>query len=151
MATARVIMEQAKRGDTVKVHYTGTLQDGTIFDSSREGEPIEFTIGTGEVIPGFEEAVVGMAPGESKRQLIPASEAYGQPRPDLKVEVDREMVPEELNLFVGQELEIEDQEGHVNNVVVSGLSDKTVTLDGNHPLAGKDLHFHIELVEILAA
>lgn len=144
-------MEQAKRGDTVKVHYTGTLEDGTIFDSSRNGEPIEFTIGGGEVIPGFEEAVVGMSPGESRRQVVPATEAYGPARPDMKVEVDREMIPDELELFVGQELEIEDQEGRVNNVVVSGLTEKTVTLDGNHPLAGKDLQFQIELVEILAA
>ncbi len=144
-------MEQAKRGDTVKVHYTGTLEDGTIFDSSTEGEPIEFTIGGGEVIPGFEEAVVGMSPGESKRQVIPANEAYGPERPDMKVEVDRGMIPDDLELFVGQELEIEDQEGRVNNVVVSGLSEKTVTLDGNHPLAGKDLQFQIELVEIVAA
>ncbi len=143
-------MEQAKRGDTVKVHYTGTLDDGTIFDSSRDGEPLEFTIGAGEIIPGFEEAVIGMAPGESKRQLVPVNEAYGPSRPDMTVQLDREMVPSELELFVGQELEIEDPEGRVNNVVVRDLTDKTVTLDGNHPLAGKDLQFHIELVEIVA-
>jgi peptidylprolyl isomerase len=143
-------MEQAKRGDTVKVHYTGSLEDGTIFDSSKEGEPLEFTIGAGEIIPGFEEAVIGMAPGESKRQLVPASEAYGPSRPDMTVRLDRGMVPGELELFVGQELEIEDPEGRVNNVVVSELTSETVTLDGNHPLAGKDLQFQIELVAIVA-
>ncbi len=143
-------MEQAKRGDTVKVHYTGSLEDGTIFDSSRDGEPLEFTIGAGEIIPGFEEAVIGMTPGESKRQLVPVNEAYGPPRPDMTVQLDREMVPNELELFVGQELEIEDPEGRVNNVVVRDLTEKTVTLDGNHPLAGKDLQFQIELVEIVA-
>lgn len=143
-------MEKAKHGDTVKVHYTGTLEDGTVFDSSAGGEPVEFTIGGGEVISGFEEAVIGMSPGESKKQLIPASEAYGPARPDMKVELSREMIPQDLDLFVGQELEIEDPEGRVNNVVVSDLTESSVTLDGNHPLAGKDLEFQIELVAIVA-
>jgi peptidylprolyl isomerase len=143
-------MEQAKRGDTVKVHYTGSLEDGTIFDSSKQGEPLEFTIGGGEIIPGFEEAVIGMSPGESKRKVVPASQAYGPSRPDMMVQLDREMIPDELELFVGQELEIEDPEGRTNNVVVRDLTEKTVTLDGNHPLAGKDLQFQIELLEIVA-
>ncbi|MGE5571298.1 MAG: FKBP-type peptidyl-prolyl cis-trans isomerase [Rhodospirillales bacterium] len=144
-------MEKAKRGDTVRVHYTGSLEDGTIFDSSRGGEPLEFTIGAGEIIPGFEEAVIGMTPGESRRKLVAARDAYGPARPDRTVQVDREMIPGELQLFVGQELEIEDQQGRVTSVVVRELTDKTVTLDGNHPLAGKDLQFQIELIEIVAA
>ncbi len=143
-------MQQAKRGDTVRVHYTGSLEDGTVFDSSREGEPLEFTIGGGEIIPGFEEAVIGMTPGESRRKVVPANKAYGPSRPDMMVQLDREMIPDELELFVGQELEIEDPQGRTNNVVVKDLTEKTVTLDGNHPLAGKDLQFQIELVEIVA-
>ncbi|HPQ14804.1 MAG TPA: peptidylprolyl isomerase, partial [Bryobacteraceae bacterium] len=143
--------EKAKRGDTVRVHYTGSLEDGTVFDTSRGGEPLEFTIGAGEIIPGFEEAVIGMTPGESKRKLVPAKDAYGLARPERTVQVDRDMIPGELQLFVGQELEIEDQHGRVTNVVVKELTDKTVTLDGNHPLAGKDLQFQIELVEIVSA
>lgn len=144
-------MVPAKRGDTVKVHYTGTLEDGAVFDSSREGDPLEFTIGGGQIIPGFEDAVIGMTPGESRKQLIPAADAYGSPRPDMRVELERATIPPELDLFPGQEFQLQDPEGRVTQVVVSALTDTTVTLDGNHPLAGKDLYFQIELLEILAA
>lgn len=144
-------MEPAKRGDRVKVHYTGSLEDGTVFDSSRRGEPLEFTIGGGEIIPGFEDAVIGMTPGESRKQLVPALDAYGLPHPDVTVEVQRSTVPPELDLFLGQELQIQNPEGRVSQVVVTALTDSTVTLDGNHPLAGKNLYFQIDLLEILGA
>ena len=144
-------MEPAKRGDRVKVHYTGSLEDGAVFDSSRRGDPLEFTIGGGEVIPGFEDAVIGMTPGESRKQLVPALDAYGLSRPDVSVEVQRTTIPPELDLILGQELQIQDPEGRVSQVVVTAFTDTTITLDGNHPLAGKDLCFQIDLIEILAA
>ena len=144
-------MQPAKRGDTVKVHYTGTLEDGAVFDSSRQGDPLEFTIGGGQLIPGFEDAVIGMTPGESRKQLVPALDAYGPSRPDVTVEVERSTIPPELDIFLGQELQIQNPEGRVSQVVVAALTDTTVTLDGNHPLAGKDLYFQIDLLEILAA
>lgn len=144
-------MQAAKNDDTVRVNYTGTLEDGTVFDSSASREPLEFTIGAGEVIPGFEQAVIGMTPGESKQQKIAAEQAYGPRRGEMTIEVDRGQIPPELELEVGQQLQIEGPQGEVGRVTVSGLSEQTVTLDGNHPLAGKDLVFDIELVEIRAA
>lgn len=141
-------MAQAKAGDHVKVHYTGRLQDGTIFDSSRDREPLEFTLGEGEVIPGFEQAVMGMEPGETKTVTITAEEAYGPRRDDLLIEVGRDQVAPGLDLFVGQQLQLRLQDGRIIPVTVAALTEETVTIDANHPLAGEDLTFEIELVAI---
>lgn len=142
-------MTQAKRGDTVRVHYTGKLEDGTVFDSSLERDPLEFTIGAGQVIPGFEEAVVGLSPGQSVTATVPAEEAYGPHREEMVIPVERDRLPEDLALEVGLQLQVRQADGSVLIVTVTDLSDETVVLDANHPLAGKDLTFDIQLVEIL--
>ena len=141
-------MAEAKSGDKVKIHYTGTLADGMVFDSSTGRSPLEFTLGKGEVIPGFESAVIGMNPGDSKSTNIPADEAYGQRRDDLIMEVERKQIPEDLNPEVGQSLQLQRADGHELTVMVTEVGDTMITLDANHPLAGKDLTFAIELVEI---
>ena len=141
-------MAQAKSGDTVKVHYTGKLEDGTTFDSSVDSNPLEFTIGGGQIIKGFEEGVVGMAEGDSKKVEIPFAEAYGPHREEMVVEVDKEQFPDHLTPEVGQELELRQEDGQSLIVVITNVTDENVTLDANHPLAGKDLTFDIELVEI---
>jgi FKBP-type peptidyl-prolyl cis-trans isomerase 2 len=141
-------MAEAKSGDTVKVHYTGQLQDGQVFDTTREDEPFEFTIGSGEVINGFEEAVVGMEPGQARKTTIPAKDAYGAHREDLVAEFGRGEFPDDLELEEGQALQIEEENGQRLVVRIVEVGDETVKLDGNHPLAGEDLTFHIELVDI---
>jgi FKBP-type peptidyl-prolyl cis-trans isomerase 2 len=140
---------QAKNGDTVQVNYTGKLADGTVFDSSIGREPLEFTMGAGQMIPGFEKAVFGMKVGEKKTVTIPASEAYGPHRDDLIVEVPRERLASGQTPEVGQQLRIERPDGGTSIFPIIGVSDNTVTIDANHPLAGKDLTFEIELVKIL--
>ncbi len=144
-------MTQAKEGDTVKVHYTGKLNDGTVFDSSDERSPIEFTIGEGQVIPGFEEAVVGMEPGESKTTTVPAEKAYGPHQNDMLFEVEREQFPQDVQPEAGQQLQIRQPDGRAFFVTVSNVSESSVTLDANHPLAGKELVFDIRLEEIVPA
>lgn len=141
-------MSQAKNGDTVKVHYTGALQDGTVFDSSESRGPLEFTLGRGQIIQGFEEAVLGMNPGESKTAQISADQAYGPHRPEMVLVVNRQQIPDDLDPQVGQELQIRREDGNAFAVKVTEISETDVTLDANHPLAGKDLTFTIELVEI---
>jgi peptidylprolyl isomerase len=141
-------MPQAKQGDTVKVHYTGKLDDGTVFDSSQEREPLEFTIGTGTIIPGFEQAVIGMSPGELKTEVIPNDRAYGPYREEMVLQVERQQLPTELDPAVGQQLQLQDPTGEVIPVIITDISSSTVTLDANHPLAGEDLTFDIELVAI---
>lgn len=141
-------MTQAKTGDKVKVNYTGKLVDGTEFDSSEGHDPLEFTIGQNEVISGFEEAVVGMSPGQSKTVTVAADQAYGPRQQELMVELDRKDVPSDLDLEIGCRLEVTQEEGDAFWVTVSGLSETAVTLDANHPLAGKDLVFEINLLEI---
>jgi len=142
-------MAEARYGDTVRVHYTGRLADGTVFDTSLGQEPMEFTLGAGQVIPGFEEAVVGMNPGESKTVEVPAEQAYGPHREELVLEIDRRQVPPNLELEVGQQLVLRQAPDRLIRVTVADLSETTVTLDANHPLAGKDLTFEIQLVEIV--
>lgn len=143
-------MAQAKYGDTVMVHYTGKLSDGTIFDDSTDRDPLQFTIGEGQIIPGFEQAVVGMSPGETKTEKIPIEQAYGSHRAEMVLELDRNQMPPDLQLEVGQQLQLQPAPGQVMPVVVTYISDEKVTLDANHPLAGEDLVFDIQLVEIAA-
>ena len=140
-------MSHAKPGDTVRLHYTGTLDDGSEFDSSRGREPLEFTLGAGQVIPGFDEAVSGMRVGERKTVTIPADQAYGVRQEELILAVPRAQVPPHIALEVGQELQLS-QEGHAFQVTVREVTDEQVVLDGNHPLAGEALTFALELVEI---
>jgi len=142
-------MAKAKKGDTVKVHYTGKLEDGTLFDSSENREPLEFTIGQGTVIPGFEQAVTGMSPGDSKTEKLAADQAFGPYREDLVVEIDRERIPEGMVPKVGKRLRVEKTDGGITDVLVAGVTESKVTLDANHPLARNDLVFDIELLEIL--
>ncbi len=142
-------MAKAKNGDTVKVHYTGRLTDGTEFDSSTSSEPLEFTLGEGQVIPGFEEAVVDMTPGDKKTVTIPVDEAYGPHRDELITQVSRDQFPEGIDPEVGQQYEmVSNTDGQVFIMTVTDIADGQVTLDANHPLAGEDLTFDIELVEI---
>ncbi len=141
-------LAMAKDGNTVKVHYTGKLDDGTIFDTSVEREPLEFTIGAGQMIPGFEGAVRGMQVGQVKTVTISAEEAYGPHNEDMVLVVERDKLPENLNPVVGQRLQKQQENGHMDVVVVTDFSDTTITLDANHPLAGKALTFEIELVEM---
>lgn len=168
-------MSQAKSGDTVTVHYTGKLEDGTVFDSSKnkpaccgetscddasckegscEGTPLKFTIGNKELIPGFEKAVIGMSPGDTATVTIPHTEAYGPVQEKLIFQVERTRIPENVKPKIGDILKFEkqDKDGKPAGVMalsVIGITDTHLTLDGNHPLAGKDLTFEIELVEIL--
>jgi peptidylprolyl isomerase len=141
-------MPKAKNGDTVKVHYTGKLTDGTVFDSSRDGEPLEFQLGQGQLIPGFEQAVNGMQPGDSVSIDIPADEAYGQHREELTQKVPRQQMPTDIEIEVGQRFKIGEHEGQDMIVAVSEVNESEITLDANHPLAGQDLSFEIELLEI---
>ena len=141
-------MQQAKQGDTVLVHYRGTLDDGSEFDSSAGTDPLSFTIGAGEVIPGFEQALEGMETGEKKTQHIPAAEAYGERRDELVFEVGREQMPEGNDIEVGDMLRVGFPDGSSANVQVTALDEQSVTLDANHPLAGKNLTFELELVKI---
>lgn len=142
-------MAQAKQGDTVRVHYTGRLKDGTVFDTSSNREPLQFTVGKRQVVPGFEAAVVGMNPGESTTTEIPADQAYGPHHPQMVIAAERSDLPEGLNLDVGQELNIRQEVGGVLTLRVTDLSGSSVTLDANHPLAGQDLTFDIQLIEIV--
>lgn len=142
-------MTQAKNGDTVKIHYTGKLQDGSVFDSSNGREPLQFNIGSGQVIPGFEEAVTGMKVGEKKTAEIPSDKAYGKSDPSLVMVVDKKHVPPEIKPEVGLRLEVGSPSGELLVVTVIEVTDENITLDANPPLAGEDLTFEIELVEIV--
>jgi peptidylprolyl isomerase len=141
-------MTQAKKGDAVKIHYTGRLRDGSEFDSSSGREPLQFSIGRGQVIPGFEEAVTGMKVGDKKTVEIPCAKAYGDRDPSMVMVVDRKHVPGDINPEVGQRLEMGSPSGELVIVNVVDVSDENITLDANPPLAGEDLTFDIELVEI---
>jgi peptidylprolyl isomerase len=140
-------MREAKAGDTVRVHYTGTLRDGTEFDSSRGREPLEFTLGTGQVIAGFDQALAGMNVGDEKTVTIPAIEAYGERRDEMLLAVPRGEFPPHIEPEVGQKLQLGDGRD-VLDVTVREVTDEQVILDGNHPLAGEDLTFALELVQI---
>ena len=142
-------MTQAKSGDTVRIHYTGTLDDGTEFDSSAGREPLEFALGAGQVIPGFDNAVEGMTVGDKKSVSIEPNEAYGQRHDQLVQEVPKSVLPEEMEAQVGMQLQGQAPDGQVSHFYISAVGDDTVTLDANHPLAGLNLNFDIELVEIV--
>ncbi len=141
-------MSTATDGTKVKVHYTGTLEDGSVFDTSRERDPLEFTIGEGAVIPGFENGVKGMAVGDTRTLDIPATEAYGERNEEYMLKVGRDQLPTHITAEIGMTLQVQGEDGQQALVTVTEVSDESVTLDGNHPLAGKDLSFEIELVEI---
>lgn len=141
-------MSIVKDGDTVKVHYTGTLQGGEVFDSSREREPLEFTLGQGQLIPGFEKAVIGMSVGDTTSAEIPSAEAYGERNPEMEVQIKKEQLPEGMDPQVGMQLQLNQPNGQAIPVQVTKIEGEEVTIDANHPLAGKDLKFDIELVEI---
>jgi len=141
-------MAAAKKGDTVKIHYTGTLADGTTFDTSAGHDPLTFLIGGEQVIAGFEEAVLGMSAGESKTVTIPAEKAYGSYDEALVIQAPLAHIPPDMDPQVGQRLQMGGPGGELVQVVVSEVSSTHVTLDANPPLAGKDLTFQIELVSI---
>ncbi|MDZ7898570.1 MAG: peptidylprolyl isomerase [Arcicella sp.] len=142
-------MAQAKAGDKISVHYTGKLTDGTLFDSSTGREPLEFEIGSGMVIKGFDEGVTGMSVGEKKTVHIPAAEAYGDVNPEHTAVFNKAEIPSDIPYEVGMQLNMhQDGTGQVMPVTVVEVTDLTITLDANHPLAGKDLIFDLELVSI---
>lgn len=141
-------MSKVKDGDTVKVHYTGKLKDGSVFDTSAEREPLEFKLGEGQLIPGFEKAVVGLDVGESTEVDIPSKEAYGEAREDLIISVPKDQLPDDVEPQVGMQLQVNQPDGQPVPVRIAEVGDTELKLDANHPLAGKDLSFEIELVEI---
>jgi peptidylprolyl isomerase len=141
-------MSKPQAGDTVRVHYTGTLDDGTQFDSSRDKDPLEFEMGKGQLISGFEQAVADLAPGESCSITLQPDEAYGQSNPEKIQDVPRQMMPDGVEMKVGMILQGQAADGSVDYFRVLEFDEQKVTLDGNHPLAGKVLNFDIELVEI---
>lgn len=140
---------QAKKGDTVKVHYTGSLDDGTIFDSSKGREPLQFIVGGGQVIKGFDDAVNGLEVGASVTVHIETADAYGPSRPEMVLDVPRTQFPITITPEVGQKLQVPHPEAGYLVVTVTEVTDDNVKLDANHDLAGKDLNFEIQLVEIL--
>jgi peptidylprolyl isomerase len=141
-------MKQAQQGDTVKVHYKGTLDNGVEFDTSEGGDPLQFTIGDGAVIPGFETAIIGMKTNEAKTITIPSAEAYGERDPESVFSIERGRLPEDMEPEVGDQLQMTQEDGGIFVVQVTEINDKNVTLDANHPLAGEDLTFELKLVEI---
>lgn len=143
-------MAAAKQGDVVHVHYTGKLTSGEVFDSSEGREPLSFTVGGGEVIAGFDEAVTGMQIGESKDVVIPPQEAYGDHQPELRQTIPRDLMQLGVEPQVGMQVELHRQDGTVMPLLIAAVDDTSVTVDANHPLAGEALHFSIQLVAIAA-
>lgn len=141
-------MAQATNGDTVTLHYTGKLEDGTVFDSSVNRDPLQFTLGEGLLIPGFEQAVLGMSVGESKTAKVSADQAYGPHREEMVVDIDRQEFPPHFQPKVGQQLQIPQGDDRTTRLIVTDVSEQKVRLDANHPLAGRDLVFDIQLLEI---
>jgi len=139
---------KVNKGDTIKVHYTGKLENGKVFDSSKNRQPLQFEVGAGKVIKGFEDAVVGLEVGEKKTVTIPAKDAYGSYDENLLIEIPKKNVPEAITPEVGMRLQLVNQQGQAAHVVVTEVQDETVKLDANHPLAGKTLVFDLEILEI---
>ncbi|HEV7344090.1 MAG TPA: peptidylprolyl isomerase [Devosia sp.] len=144
-------MTEAKMGDVVRINYTGRLTDGTQFDSSSGKEPLEFTIGLGQVIKGLEAEVAGMQPGDKNTVTIPCDLAYGQHKPEAVQTLDRAKVPSGIDVQPGTQLQARTADGGMLPITVVEVDDKNVKVDANHPLAGKDLVFDVELVEIVQA
>ena len=142
-------MSQAKSGDTVRIHYTGTLNDGTQFDSSEGRDPLEFALGSGQVIPGFDKAVEGMSVGDNKSVSIEPEEAYGQKHEQLVQDVPKSALPQDMDPEVGMRLQSQSPDGQVIHLVITAVAEESITVDGNHPLAGHTLSFDINLVEIV--
>ena len=151
LAVSGCTPEHAETGDTVRVHYTGRLQNGEIFDTSTGDEPLEFTLGQGQMITGFEQAVLGMQVGDNKTVTIPVDEAYGPRRDDLLLEVNRDDLPEDLEPEVGMLLQSSQPDGSITVFTITEVTEAMIKVDGNHPLAGQELTFGIELVEIVAS
>jgi peptidylprolyl isomerase len=141
-------MTQVKVGDTVRIHYTGTLNDGSTFDSSEGRDPLQFEVGSGQIIPGLDKELPGMAVGDKKTVNIPAAEAYGEKNPQMQQAIPREQIPANIPLELGMRLQMQTPEGQVIPVTVAAVDEQTVTLDANHPLAGKDLTFDFQVVSI---
>lgn len=141
-------MSTIKNGDTVKVHYTGTLSDGEVFDSSINRDPLQFTLGQGQLIPGFEKAIIGLTVGETTTTNIPSAEAYGDHNPQMEITVQQDQLPEGMTPEVGMQLQLNQPDGQPIPCLVTKVEGDAVTIDANHPLAGKDLTFNIEIVEI---
>ncbi len=141
-------MSQVKKDDKVKVHYTGKLGNGEVFDSSLDREPMEFQVGSGQLIPGFENGVIDMKVNEKKTLVIPSAEAYGEPRKELIQEVPKDRLPEEIKPEVGMGLVSKTPEGQEIQLVVKEVNEESILVDGNHPLAGQELTFEIEVVGI---
>jgi FKBP-type peptidyl-prolyl cis-trans isomerase 2 len=144
-------MTALKNGDTVKVHYTGKLEDGRVFDSSEERDPLEFKVGEGQIISGFESGVVGMEVGETRDIQVAPDDAYGPRREELVMEVPATEFPDHITPEIGMQLQIKQQDGTPFGVVITDVADEAVTLDANHPLAGQTLYFQVELLEITDA
>ena len=144
-------MTEVKSGDKVAIHYTGTLLDGTTFDSSEGRDPLEFEVGSGQIIPGLDVALPGMEVGDKKVVKVASTDAYGPLNPEMRQAVPREGIPADIPLEVGTQLQMQTPDGQAMPVMVVEVGEATVTLDANHPLAGKDLQFDIELVKIDAA
>ncbi len=141
-------MTQVKSGDTVRIHYKGTLQDGTTFDSSEGRDPLEFQVGSGQIIPGLDQALPGMEVGDKKTVDVPADAAYGQVDPGARQEVPRTQIPADIPLEAGTRLQMQTPDGRAVPVTVAEVSEEKVTLDANHPLAGQDLTFDIEVLSV---
>ena len=141
-------MTKVKNGDKVSVHYTGTLTSGDIFDSSRDRDPLKFEVGTGQLIAGFDKAMIDMEVGQTKTVNIPSAEAYGDGDERNIIPMPKTNFPEDMKLEIGMQLELQNDQGHVFPVIVKAIGEEEVTLDANHPLAGEDLTFEIELIEI---
>jgi FKBP-type peptidyl-prolyl cis-trans isomerase 2 len=148
LPTERYDMSQIKEGDKVRIHYKGTLTDGTVFDSSEGRDPLEFTVGSGEIIPGLDKALPGMAVGDEKRVEVSVMEGYGPRHEDRMIEVPLSELPEDIPREVGLMLAMRSPEGQDMPVKVTAVSDTTMTLDANHQLAGEELIFEIEIVSI---
>ncbi len=144
-------MQVVKKGDTIKIHYHGTLSDGSIFDSSKQREPLEFEVGSGMVIPGFDDGVMNMKVGDVKTIHIPFTEAYGSVQAEMIIDFPRNQFPEDMQPEAGMQLQMSDKSEQNFPVVVVSATDEVVKLDANHPLAGKDLTFELELIEISSA
>ena len=141
-------MSEAQKDNVVKVHYTGKLDNGQVFDTSKDSEPLEFKIGDGKLIPGFEKGVIGMKLQELKTIKIPFAEAYGEIKPELMIEVNNQQLPENLTPEVGMELVSKSQDGQEQIVTIAEVKEGSIVVDANHPLAGEDLTFEVELVDI---